>query len=103
MLTHNAGVNTYQVPHKDNELWRVYEYYRHRIATATMAAVDLNIYRPSLCRRKRELEKAGLLAEVKKGICPITRHRASYLTTNPDLFPVNAQLSLFEAEEGQRA
>lgn len=81
--------------YKGNELKAVYDYLQNNIATATMAAIALNIYRPSLCRRKRTLEKAGLLVEVKAGYCKVTRCKAAYLTTNPAWFPINTQLKLF--------
>ena len=95
MSNHNTGVNNSERPYKGNELQAVYEYLQSNIATATMAAAALKIYRPSLCRRKRTLEKAGLLAEVKQGYCKITRCEAAYLTTNTAWFPINSQLKLF--------
>ena len=81
---------------KDNELQAVYDYLQNNTDTATMAAVALNIYRPNLCRRKRTLQKAGHLIEIKKGICPVTKHLAAFLSTNPALMPINSQLSLFK-------
>ena len=95
MLQHNNRVSTTQ-PYKINELKAVYEYLQTHIATATMAAIALNIYRPSLCRRKRTLELSGLLVEVKEGICKVTGCKAAYLTSNPAWFPISQQLNLFE-------
>ena len=89
--THSTGSSEI-LPRKDTELQAVYEYLQNNTATATMAAVALNIYRPSLCRRKRTLQKAGYLIEVKIGYCPITKHRAAFLSTNPALMPINSQL-----------
>ena len=83
MSKHNTRVNKVNQHPKGNELKEVYQYLQNNIATATMVSTALNIYRPNLCRRKRTLEKAGLLVEVKKGICKITRCRAAYLTCNP--------------------
>lgn len=80
---------------RQNELKLVYEYLKKQPATATQVSVALGIYRPSLCRRKRDLEKVGKLYELWKTICPITKHRASLLTTNPDLFPPQ-QPTLFD-------
>ncbi len=81
---------------KNSELQRVFIYLQKHTATASMVAAALHIHRPNLCRHKRELEKAGRLAEIKKGLCKITKHRAAYLTTNPDLFPIHSQLNLFK-------
>lgn len=94
MQQHNNGVNNVNQRPKINELIAVYEYLQNNIATATMTAIALNIYRPNLCRRKRALEKVGKLVEVKKAHCLITKHIATYLTTNPDLFPIQSQLKL---------
>lgn len=95
MREYNTGVNNSDRPYKGNELQAVYEYLQNNIATATMAATALNIYRPSLCRRKRTLEKAGKLMEVKTGYCKITKCEAAYLTSNPAWFPIEIQLNLF--------
>ena len=92
----NNGLNDVenQQP-KDNELQAVFEYLKTHIATSTMAAVALNIYRPNLCRRKRTLEIAGQLMEVKTAYCKVTKCKAAYLTSNPAWFPIQSQLKLF--------
>lgn len=81
---------------KGKEIHRVFIYLQKHTATASMVAAALNIHRQKLCRYKRKFEKAGLLAEVRKGICKFTKHRAAYLTTNQDLFPIQSQLNLFK-------
>lgn len=78
--------------YKDNEIQRVYDYLQRETATVTLAAVALNIYRTNLCRRKRTLQKAGHLIEVKKGYCQITKHIATYLSTYPAMININSQL-----------
>ena len=67
------------------DIRKVLNYLKIHTATATMVCKATGIEQKNFCRRKRELEKLGLLFEVKKGICEITKFRASYLTTNPDL------------------
>jgi hypothetical protein len=95
MRIHINGINTLQESRKVNELQAVSIFLQNNIATATQAAKALNIHRPNLCRYKRTLEKSNQLAVVKKGYCPITKHKAGFLTTNPDLFPKSNQLQLF--------
>ncbi len=55
-------------------------YLSTREATATEISVALRIYRPSVCRYKRQLEKAGLIMEIGKCRCRITGHQAARLT-----------------------
>lgn len=97
MREHNHTPNSlHKRQGKDNELLTVYNYLLEHTATATQVAVALDIYRPNLCRRKRTLEKQGKLAVIKKVTCPVTKHRAALLTTNPALFPPKpTQLNLF--------
>ena len=94
MSNHNTGL-TIEIQAKDNELKAVHDFLLIQPATATQVARALNIYRPNLCRRKRVLEKAGQLMVIKKTICPVTKHTAGLLTTNPALFPIQSQLNLF--------
>ena len=54
-------------------------------ATATMVSVALDIYRPNLCRHKKELQDAGVLWVTHKGTCKVTGFKADYLTCNPEL------------------
>lgn len=68
---------------KSTEISRVYHYLYKNIATASQASIDLDIWRANVCWLKRELEKDGLLREVKKDKCPITKHKAAFLSTNP--------------------
>ncbi len=82
---HVDGKSSSEAHGKDSELKAVFDYLFRQPATATQVSVALNIYRPNLCRRKRKLEKDGRLWEVKKIICPITKHPAMQLTCNPNL------------------
>lgn len=77
------------------QLKTIFEYLQNYTATASMTAEATGIAQKSICRYKRDLEKRGLLCEVRKGFCELTKFRAWYLTTNPDLFPKSNQLELF--------
>jgi hypothetical protein len=69
----------------NEELKQVREYLTKHNATATMVSVALNIYRPNLCRQKRELEDAEVLIVTHRGRCKITGCRADYLSCNPEI------------------
>jgi hypothetical protein len=73
----------------------IYNYLKLHTATASMVASATGVPQKSICRYKRQLELQGLLFEVGKKHCSLTCFRASYLTTNPDLFPKSNQLKMF--------
>ena len=78
-----------------SQLKTIFNYLQSHTATASMVADATGVPQKSICRYKRDLQKKGLLYEVKKGFCELTKFRAWYLTTNPDLFPMSNQLQLF--------
>lgn len=78
-----------------SQLKTIFNYLQSHTATASMVADATGVPQKSICRYKRDLQKRGLLYEVKKGFCELTKFRAWYLTTNPDLFPMSNQLKLF--------
>lgn len=67
------------------QLKTIFSYLQKHTATASMVSEATGIPQKSICRYKRDLEKRGLLCEVRKGICKLTKFRAWYLSTNPDL------------------
>ena len=68
-----------------NQQRQYFLYLQNHIATNSMASKATGIAQKNLCRYKREFQKAGQLFEVYKGICELTKFRATYLTTNPEL------------------
>lgn len=56
--------------------------------TMLMVSVETGILRANICRYIAEWQKENRVCVVKKGFCPITKHRAGFYTTNPDLFPI---------------
>ena len=81
---------------KDNQINTFYEFLKNNIATGSMIEKATNIKQKNITRFKRDLEKEGLLWQVKRLRCQITRRWAWYITTNPKFKPVNYQLNLFE-------
>ncbi|MDR2083715.1 MAG: hypothetical protein LBP67_01805 [Bacteroidales bacterium] len=49
-----------------------------------MVAQETGIYRANICRYVREFKKNDRLFLVRKGICPISKHRAGFYTSNED-------------------
>jgi hypothetical protein len=78
-----------------NQKTKYFDYLKTTIATNSMVSEATGIPQKNLTRFKREFEDAGVLYELYKTICKKTKDRATYLTTNPALFPQSNQLKLF--------
>jgi hypothetical protein len=69
---------------RQSQLETVFRYLRTHIATASMVSDATGVPQKSICRYKRNLEKAGLLWETERKRCKKTGRKACYLTTDPD-------------------
>ena len=56
-----------------------------RPKTMLMVAVETGIMRASICRYVSQLRRNDSIYLIRKGICPISKCRAGFYTTNPDL------------------
>lgn len=56
--------------------------------TMLMISIETHILRANLCRYVAKWYKENRICIVRKGICPISKHRAGFYTTNPELFPI---------------
>ncbi len=64
------------------QLQTIFRYLQEYTATASMISFETGVPRRSICRYKRDLEKAGLLLEIEKEVCAVTGYKAWYLTTD---------------------
>ena len=62
-----------------------------------MVAIETDILRANICRFIAKWRKQGLIEVVKTDRCIKSKHKAGYLTTNPNLFNTD-QLNLFSNE-----
>ena len=53
-----------------------------------MLSVETGILRANICRYVAKLRKQNSIRIVQKSICPISKRRAGYYTTNTELFPI---------------
>lgn len=95
----NQNNNPNKIQQQDNknktQVKTIFNYLQNNVATATMVFQATGIPQKCITRYKRDLEKLGKLAEVKRQRCKITNCWAWYLTTNVDLFPQSNQLKMF--------
>lgn len=73
----------------------IFQYLQNHIATASMVTDATGIPQKCITRYKRDFEKLGILAEVKKAYCKKTNHLAWYLTTNKKEYPTSNQIEMF--------
>jgi len=78
-----------------NQKTKYFDYLKTTVATNSMVSEATGIPQKNLTRFKREFEDEGVLFELYRAICKTTNHRATYLTTNADLFPKSNQLKMF--------
>ena len=52
-----------------------------------MVSIETGILRANICRYVAEWQKQGSIHLLKQGLCEVSKHRAGFYTTNPDLFP----------------
>ncbi len=72
-----------------------YNYLKKHLSSCTMVSKALRIEQKCLTRYKRQFEKSGILWQAKKDKCKHTNRYVWYLTTNPELIPINPQTKLF--------
>jgi len=74
--------------HFQAQMQRLFAALYRQPKTMLMVAVETGILRANICRYVAKWEKENRICIVRKGICPISKHRAGFYTTNPDLFPI---------------
>ena len=74
--------------HFQAQMKRVFAALYRQPKTMLMVSIETGILRANICRYVAEWGKENRICIVRKGICPISKHRAGFYTTNPDLFPI---------------
>lgn len=94
-----AGYESSKIQDKDKvrttQLQTIFSFLYENIATASMVSAATGIPQKNICRYKRDLEQAGLLWEITKSYCKLTKFKAWYLTTDPRKAAISPQLKLF--------
>jgi hypothetical protein len=74
--------------HFQGQKQRVFTAFLRHPKTMLAVSIETDILRANICRYVAEWGKENRICIVRKGICPISKHRAGLYTTNPDLFPI---------------
>lgn len=72
--------------YKGTQMQRFYDFLLTVATSCSHAAAMLQIPQKTLCRRKRELEKAGLLMVIGLIRCPVTGRMVQQITTDQNQF-----------------
>ncbi|MDD3010562.1 MAG: hypothetical protein PHU97_04520 [Bacteroidales bacterium] len=73
--------------HFQAQMQKVFAALYRQPKTMLMASIETGILRANICHYVAEWGKENRIRIVRKGICPISKHRAGFYTTNPELFP----------------
>lgn len=74
------------------QMKRVFAAFQKQPKTMLAVSVETGILRANICRFIAIWRKSGLVKVAKYGICPISKHRAGFYTTNQELFPLVVEL-----------
>jgi hypothetical protein len=69
------------------QMKRVFLAFYRQPKTMLMVSIETGIYRANICRYVAKMNKQSSIRIERKSICPISKHRAGFYTTNPELFP----------------
>lgn len=70
-----------------NQKQRVYLSLLERPKTMLEVSIETGILRANICRYVGKMRKIGQVAVARHGLCPVSKFRAGFLTTDSDLFP----------------
>lgn len=61
--------------------------FKERPKTMLQVSVETGILRANICRYVDEMRDRGQIQVVRRGLCPLTKDRAGFYSTDPALFP----------------
>jgi hypothetical protein len=72
--------------HFKAQMFRVFAAFKRKPSTMLMVAIETGIERANICRYVAEWQKQEKIHLLNQGICPITKYRAGFYTTDTSLF-----------------
>ena len=77
---------------------KTFRAFREQPKTMMQVSEETGILRSNICRYVAKFRKHKKIAEVRKDRCPITKHQATFFSTDPEYFPEETQPELFQIE-----
>ena len=101
----NTPIISLNGQHKDSnylaQTQRVNKAFFEKPKTMLQVSFETGIDRANICRYVAQWKKNNKIEVVKIGVCPITQCKAQFLTSNPELYPKQRQLNLFDTIKTQ--
>ena len=85
--------------HFQAQMQRVFAAFLRHPKTMLAVSIETDILRANICRYVAKWRKENRICIVRKGICPISKHRAGFYTTNPELFTAIVETSNTKGNE----
>ncbi len=71
----------------ETQIQQVFAAFKRKPSTMLMVSIETGILRASICRYVAKWQKSNSIHLLKQGFCKVSKHRAGFYTTNPELFP----------------
>jgi hypothetical protein len=78
--------------HFQAQMKRVFRAFAAEPKTMLQVSFETGILRANICRYVSEWRQEGKIQVIRFGLCPISKHRAGFYSTNPDFFPLMVEL-----------
>lgn len=78
--------------HFQAQMKRVFKAFEPEPKTMLQVSFETGILRANICRYVAKWRRQRKIQVARFGLCPITKHRAGFYTTNPDFFPLMVEL-----------
>jgi hypothetical protein len=82
---------------------RTFDAFQEKPKTMLEVAKETGILRGNICRYVAHFRKHGKIVEVKTGTCPVSKHSATFFSTDPKYFPAETELELFPTPKPKNA
>jgi nitrogen regulatory protein PII len=83
----SSGKGQGKVTKIQSKMQRVFNAFNGQPKTVLMVSVETGVLRADIVRCITKLEQRNRIGVVRIGICPVSKHRAEFYTTDFELFP----------------
>ena len=97
-MNSNTRTETHEVMEqqkKEVQMERVFKAFKSKPKTMLMVESETGIMRSNITRYVAEWRKRNKIAEVKRATCPVSKHEAAFLSTDPKHIHPDPQTSVF--------